>query len=145
MPWRWSPLAPPIRFAHRGVPEMPGAGQEFVGDGTQYFAMKLSVAPRLVSGPVPKSAVPTNVPPATTLPLRSVATACTRSSHRPPARRAQRVPPLAVGIVVVVAFVVVVEDVVEVEVDVELVVGVLQAGVVALTHGLIADCPVLLT
>src|SRR5256886_16379441 len=53
----------PNPFAHTGAP------------AAENFARKISVAPALLTGPVPKSIVPLNCPVTSTLPLPSTATA----------------------------------------------------------------------
>src|SRR2546429_7946937 len=53
----------------------PNALDQIGSPAAEYFARKMSVAPTLVSGPVPKSIVPLNFPVTSTLPLASTATA----------------------------------------------------------------------
>src|SRR5437899_2582234 len=54
---------------------LPKAFDQIGSPAAEYFARKMSVAPTLVSGPVPKSMVPLNFPVTSTLPLASTATA----------------------------------------------------------------------
>src|SRR4051794_17703646 len=63
---------PPKRFDHCGVPP------------AVYFAKNRSPPPASVRGPVPRFAVPVNVPATTTLPMPSTATARPTSEPTPP-------------------------------------------------------------
>src|SRR5256884_3661951 len=73
-PFPASFMPPPNALDHRGSP------------AAEYFARKISVAPALVMGPVPKSTVPLNFPVTSTLPLPSTATARPVPPPRSPPR-----------------------------------------------------------
>src|SRR5438128_6292342 len=73
-PFPTSLTAPPNAFDQTGSP------------AAVYFARKTSSAPALVSGPVPKSTVPLNLPVTSTLPLPSTATARPVPPPRSPPR-----------------------------------------------------------
>ena len=73
---------PPIRRDHTGVPS------------AKYFARNASSIPPLLSAPPPKSTVPVNDPPTSTLPLPSVVMALPLSALVPPHRFAQRSCPV---------------------------------------------------
>src|SRR5437773_5539947 len=53
----------------------PNALDQTGAPAAEYLATKMLLAPALVSGPVPKSTVPLNLPVTSTLPLTSTATA----------------------------------------------------------------------
>src|SRR5437773_2035484 len=64
----------------------PNALDQTGSPAAEYFARKISVAPALVMGPVPKSTVPLNFPVTSTLPLPSTATARPVPPPRSPPR-----------------------------------------------------------
>src|SRR5438445_7719602 len=84
-----STMLPPLSTA-TPFPESfsapPNAFDQIGSPATEYFARKMSVAPTLVSGPVPKSIVPLNFPVTSTLPLASTATARPVPPPRSPPR-----------------------------------------------------------
>src|SRR5436305_915723 len=61
----------------------PNALDQTGSPAAEYFARKISVAPALVMGPVPKSTVPLNFPVTSTLPLPSTASELRKPTRRP--------------------------------------------------------------
>src|SRR5438876_9414769 len=69
----------------------PNALDQTGSPAAEYFARKISVAPALVMGPVPKSTVPLNFPVTSTLPLPSTATARPVPPPRTPTRHVDHI------------------------------------------------------
>src|SRR5437667_12668525 len=79
------PPSPATPFPTPFIPP-PNALDQTGAPSAEYFARKMSLAPALVIGPVPKSTVPLNFPVTSTLPLPSTATARPVPPPRSPPR-----------------------------------------------------------